>query len=822
MMFMQDAAVKNRVIFSVIGLFMVTLAFSQSPLKIMPLGNSITFDSNIADISNPRYAGERISYRYKLYQLLTEEGYTFDFVGNRNTGFFYFPDGDNAGFPGIETGGLLNLIKTGYNNVEKKYEISPYPRNYLAAYLPDIILLHIGTNGLQDASDAETFKNDVNSMLNEVDAIESTYNMTIPVFLAKIINRSPNHSPTTTYNYKLGQMVSARTNDEIEIVNMETGANIDYDLEPDGDMADTWHPNNSGYEKMAIQWFNALENYNFRPPVISTISDQAINENQNFSPIQLDNYVFDPQERDDEMTWQVSPANPVHLNYEITSNRQLIVSAKDPQWNGTETLTLIVTDPSKGGNFYSDQEEISFTVNFVNDVPVITGQNSVSINEDTQYTVVLSDLIVIDDDNNYPQDFTLEVAEGENYIIQDQFTIIPTENFYGTVTVPVRVYDGLSYSQYFDLQISVSPVNDLPVITGQHFISKNEDSKFLIEVTDLKISDIDNVIPYDFSIYFLEGENYEIVNDSIVPELNYHGQLTVPVRVYDGTDYSEYFNVDVNINSVNDRPLLIFPSTNEFYEDDPVNENLSYFDPDNDPNITISLIDRPNWLFYSKSNYLLYGNPGNNDVGVHQAVFRISDGYISYDTIWEAEIINVNDPPIIEGQASELKIYKNNSLVISVNDLQVSDVDNVFPDDFDLKLYAGQHYSVLTENTVTPERDYTGELKVAVQVSDGIDNSGIGEITVTVEDTSTITNFKAVKPVSMYPIPADNHVTIFSDYPMKELKILSITGLTAYNQMIDGTHSMVVNTNAIASGTYIVQITLAGEQKIIEKLIVKH
>ena len=66
--------------------------------RIMPLGDSITWDDRIGD---NRTDGERISYRYRLWQLLTDAGYDFDFVGSQNTGFDIFPDAENEGHPGF-------------------------------------------------------------------------------------------------------------------------------------------------------------------------------------------------------------------------------------------------------------------------------------------------------------------------------------------------------------------------------------------------------------------------------------------------------------------------------------------------------------------------------------------------------------------------------------------------------------------------------------------------------------------------------------------------------------------------------------------------
>jgi hypothetical protein len=80
--------------------------------------------------------------------------------------------------------------------------------------------------------------------------------------LARIINRNVYSQITTDFNDNVQAMAEARIaiGDKIAIVDMEDGAGIDYRLETNGgDMADNLHPNDSGYAKMAVVWFDALK-----------------------------------------------------------------------------------------------------------------------------------------------------------------------------------------------------------------------------------------------------------------------------------------------------------------------------------------------------------------------------------------------------------------------------------------------------------------------------------------------------------------------------------------------------------------------------------
>lgn len=217
---------------------------NSTPLKILTLGNSITFD----DYSNDtRPDGLRISYRYTLYNLLSESGFVFDFVGSEMAGQDLFPDPQNGGFPGITKEQMVTLLQTGYNPRTATQETNGA---YLNVFQPDVILLHIGTNDLTTNVDA------IGQILNLIDTYRSQSGKTVKLLIAKIINRKVYHSATTQYNSNLAALVTAHNHPDNYIVDMENGAGIDYA----NDMIDNLHPNATGYSKMAHLWFNTLVN----------------------------------------------------------------------------------------------------------------------------------------------------------------------------------------------------------------------------------------------------------------------------------------------------------------------------------------------------------------------------------------------------------------------------------------------------------------------------------------------------------------------------------------------------------------------------------
>jgi len=209
-----------------------SLSMLQGSTRIMPLGNSITYDEYHED---DRPASEKSAYRNYLWYKLRDIGYDADFVGSRYTGGAVEPsfDGDNEGHPAWTS-----------------YEIAENVYHFLEMNTPDVILLHIGTN------DWSSSPAGVEQILNNIDRFENDNGVSIEVILAKIIDRSSYSSLIEEFNANVEAMAQNRIDngDNIQIVDMENGAGIDYGT----DIADGTHPNDCGYEKMANLWFAAL------------------------------------------------------------------------------------------------------------------------------------------------------------------------------------------------------------------------------------------------------------------------------------------------------------------------------------------------------------------------------------------------------------------------------------------------------------------------------------------------------------------------------------------------------------------------------------
>ena len=206
----------------------------SAQLKIMPLGDSITEGYN-GTTGNLGVDG----YRTPLYLDLVNNGFSVDFVGSQNNGTGL--DNDNEGH-------------IGYSADEIRDDVN----GWLTENPADVVLLHIGTNDIQDGEVAFGIVSEVEGILNNIYQWGVNNNKTVTVILASIILRSDNstlNSTTISYNSGLQTMASNRIadGDPLIMVDMEHALVYPTDLVSDG-----IHPTPTGYGKMATIWYNAL------------------------------------------------------------------------------------------------------------------------------------------------------------------------------------------------------------------------------------------------------------------------------------------------------------------------------------------------------------------------------------------------------------------------------------------------------------------------------------------------------------------------------------------------------------------------------------
>ncbi|MCJ8269809.1 MAG: Ig-like domain-containing protein, partial [Psychrosphaera sp.] len=211
-------------------------------------------------------------------------------------------------------------------------------------------------------------------------------------------------------------------------------------------------------------------------------------------------------------------------------------------FNGTLSVPVTVND----GTADSAAFNLTVTVNPVNDAPVITASQTLSTNEDQVLTLSIDNIRITDPDNTVDQ-LTMTIMDGDNYSVSGM-SVTPVADFNGTLSVMVKVNDGQLDSNTFGIEVTVSPINDAPLITGPATMSIVEGTSLTLTAALLEITDVDNAVG-DMTLTVSAGENYTLDGSTITPTANFTGTLSVMIKVNDGSLDSNTFTVSVTVTS---------------------------------------------------------------------------------------------------------------------------------------------------------------------------------------------------------------------------------------------------------------------------------
>jgi gliding motility-associated-like protein len=221
--------------------------------------------------------------------------------------------------------------------------------------------------------------------------------------------------------------------------------------------------------------------------------------------------------------------------------------------NFTETVTITNNDADEGSFEFTITGEVTST----NNSPTISPIADTTIDEDGStgnlpFTINdaetnLDDLIVTASSNNTAlvtsTGIVLSGTGGDRIII-----VTPESNVNGTVIIAVQVDDGQAVvSETFTL--TVVPVNDAPLITGQSALSTLQNTPITLDLNNFTVTDIDNTYPDGFSLLINAGANFTVNGAEITPNPEFVGDLTVPVIINDGQDDSPIFNATVTVEA---------------------------------------------------------------------------------------------------------------------------------------------------------------------------------------------------------------------------------------------------------------------------------
>lgn len=233
----------------------------------------------------------------------------------------------------------------------------------------------------------------------------------------------------------------------------------------------------------------------------------------------------------------------------VTDANGIITYTPAADYFGGDTFTYSLEDIDQN---IIGPATVTVTVNPVNDPPVVVSTPVTAIDEDSPYSYLFAASDPDPGDTLTYSGLVLPVWLSFN-TESGELSGLPTNNEVAAHTVVLRASDGTtSVDQSFT--VTVANVNDAPQITNQSPLSIAEDSSIVIQLTDITVIDPDNVYPGTFMFTLQDGPNYSINGNTIIPDADFNGSLSVPITVNDGEADSAPFNLTVTVNPVPDPP----------------------------------------------------------------------------------------------------------------------------------------------------------------------------------------------------------------------------------------------------------------------------
>ena len=397
----------------------------------------------------------------------------------------------------------------------------------------------------------------------------------------------------------------------------------------------------------------------------------------------------------------ISQPSANHL-YQSTENVAIVASAVDPDgdvaeigyaldggatlWKTGASTTQYYGILAKGAHkvrvWAKDYHGVSsfkgVDIDFsVNDAPRITGQQTLSTDEETDFTLLPSQFNIVDTDTPATA-LSLVVLAGSHYRFSGT-QITPDANFTGVLSIPLKVSDGIEQGSVYQAQLTVKAINDAPSInaianksiaedgtTGNLAVTIGDVDTAVTTLTLSKASSNTSLIPLNNIILGGSGANRTV---KITPAANKSGSATLTLTVSDGSLTATRSFV-VTVNAVNDAPSINAIASKSILEDGSTG-NLPVTIGDIDTAVTALTLSKAssNTTLIPLNNIVLGGSGANRTVNVTPAAnqsgsatisLTVSDGSLTATRSFVVTVAPVNDALVISqilGVNGHVRIY---------------------------------------------------------------------------------------------------------------------------------------------------------------------
>ncbi|MFQ6029903.1 MAG: tandem-95 repeat protein, partial [Dehalococcoidia bacterium] len=316
-------------------------------------------------------------------------------------------------------------------------------------------------------------------------------------------------------------------------------------------------------------------------------------------------------------------------------------------------------------------------------------------------------------------------------------TYTPDPDFNGADSFTFRANDGVADSNIATVDITVNPVNDLPVADDQTVVT-SEDVALGIVLTATDVDLPPQTLTYNVLTQPVNGVlSGTAPNLTYTPDPAYNGLDSFTFQVNDGVGGSNIATVDITVFEANDPPVADDQAL-ATDEDVALGITLTATDVDLPPQtLTYSVMTPPSNGTLSGTAPNLTYTPNQDFNGADSFTFQANDGIISSNVATVDIAVNaINDLPVADSQAAAT----NEDTALGVT-LTASDVD-LPPQTLTFSVMTPPSNGALSGTapnlTYTPNPGYFGADSFTFQANDGVGNSNIATVDLTVTEINDL------------------------------------------------------------------------------------
>ncbi|MBN3113516.1 putative Ig domain-containing protein, partial [Pectobacterium brasiliense] len=353
------------------------------------------------------------------------------------------------------------------------------------------------------------------------------------------------------------------------------------------------------------------------------------------------------------------------------------------------------------------------------------------------------------------------------------FSGTPVNADVGSLSIRVTATDGTNASVYTDFSLTVTNVNDAPVVaTPIPAQSVPQDGSLSFSVPAGTFTDPDVGDTLTLSATLADGSplpgwitfNSATGTFSGTPGNADVGSLSIRVTATDGSNASVHTDFSLTITNVNDTPVVATPiPAQSVVQDGSLNFTVpagTFTDPDVGDTLTLSATlangsPLPSWITFNPTTGTFSGTPGNGDIGNLSIKVTANDGDASISTTFSLTVTPANQAPVVSTPIPPQSVAQDGGFNFTVPAGTFSD-----PDGDTLTLSATLANGSPLPNWLhfdptigtfsgTPGNGDVGTLVIRITATDGSNTS------VSTSFGLTVTNVNDA-PVVATPIPAQS------------------------------------------------------------------